>query len=130
MEGIIPFEQGVLYQLINNELKNKYSNYFINNINYELRRKFSSNSACSIPFSGFDFVEFGFGFKPIAFKEKEQKVVGEIFLNERTVSSQLTTNNNYSGINFETIDITENISRPFRVEIDVNDFIKDFEKIL
>ena len=132
MEGVIPFEQGRLYQVINDELLlNKYRNFFINNLSYEQQKKFSSDSYSNpVPYPYYDNVEFNYGFKPIAFKEKEQKVVGEIFLQENVSKPQMSVNNSYSGISFETINMTEKVSRPFRVEIDVNDFIKDFEKVL
>jgi hypothetical protein len=68
--------------------------------------------------------------KPIAFKKSEQKVIGEIIVNENKKTSMLVPSANGYGINFNQSEVQEKSSKVYRVEIEVNEFIKNFEKVL
>lgn len=93
--------------------------------------KSNYNSGTASPSTFVSNIDWKYGFKPISFIENKNIVIGEVFALETKTISLMTPNSSSSyGISFGQDTINESRTRMFRVEIEVNDFIRNFEKIL
>lgn len=134
MDPIFPFEYGAVYQPIEKERWNygtewlrKFSDLQKSSMGHN---NYSNSYAYDYPNSHVDSVEWQYYLKPIAFLEKDQKVIAEIMAMETKKFSMLVPAAQNYGINFSQTQISENLKRMFRVEIEANEFIKNFEKVL
>ncbi len=125
---MVPFEFGALYKPCENvqincdiDWNQKPTFHFSNYIN---------GNIITNPHVIVNYVDWSYGFEPIAFIESKGMVVGNVFANEAKNTPILIPEANGYGINFQTNNIVEQKKRSFRVEIEVNEFIKNFEKIL
>ena len=136
MENTLPFEQGILYKPIKVEGYTTYDidQYFLGKVISQRtimdRESFDYINQYDYPSSSIENVDWEYYFLPIGFIESTQKVVGEVMMVESKTILMLVPAGNNFGISFKQEKIKEYIKRTFRVEIDVNEFIKKFEKVL
>lgn len=123
MDTVIPFEYGFLYKMIenpnwsdiNNSLKvdSGISNYM--------------NSPVFSWYSTEPNIQQHKYFEPIGYLSNTQKVIFNVVVEEKeTTNGHLTM----SGMSFQTTSIEKTYRKINRAEIDVNIFIKNFEKVL
>ena len=136
MESTLPFEYGVMYRVIpsptsedRSEIERTYYQEDILKPSYSIQNPSYSYSGTSPLNSWVDtqmIVAEGM-FLPIAFKESTQKVIVEIIVseNEKTAGILQLDNNQ-----FKYSEITRHSRRVRRIELDVNLFIRNFEKVL
>lgn len=132
----LPFEYGVMYRVIpsptqedRSEIERTYygndifqPSYSITNPSYSYTPGASLNSWVD----GQMIIPEGM-FHPIAFKESTQKVLVEIVVSEREKTAGILQLDNNQ---FKSAEITRHGRRIRRIELDVNLFIRNFEKVL
>lgn len=126
MENTLPFEYGFLYKTIENpnqaelstgiRVENSYNSWWNN----------SGNSAISgmLYSGGIDHSKY---FHPIGYIASKQIVIVEVMVTETEKINGLLTMNSMS---FSTTGIEKSFTKIARANIDVNIFIKNFEKVL
>lgn len=131
MQGTLPFEYGTMYRPIigksfksewilpNQGTHNSQDNYNYNSYN-------NGQFLCSFT----PVIDSSFDFFPMAFSEKTQMVIGEVIVEEQRKFSVTIPQSSNSGISFMTTNTTERSKSVTRIQIEVNDFIRDFEKVL
>ena len=135
MEKSLPFEYGYLYKVIDNPtqedkdvIQNTYYQEDIFRPWYSVENQAYSSygSPLSVSVYGERIDENG-KFLPIAFKENSQKVVLEMVIEEEEIHSGIMQLENNQ---FKTATIKKHNKRVRRIELDVNVFIRNFEKVL
>lgn len=129
----LPFQYGAMYKPTV-EYMSKYSVNFITQ--YDQKTYISNTNSSGTthmymyPTSGINSINWNYYFLPNGFIEKSQKVIGTVFFEESKQFSMLIPSTSGYGISFNQDRITEKATKPFRVELDVHEFIKNFEKVL
>lgn len=131
MENNLPFEYGFLYKPVEGLVIERLSNSFYDYTQQiSLSRSGGYDYNVSVPFSNHESIDWRHGFKPVGFIESTQRVIGDVYVIECTNREVLSPSMNNWNMSFNKETHTTRVKKPIRVEIDVNDFIKNFEKIL
>lgn len=131
MENALPFEYGYMYKIVQNptpEDKNAIEQLYWQQDNLASFYDYNYDSYNN-PGGSFDsqVLDPSGNFLPIGFLEKDQKVVLEVIVSEtERVKNLLVLNNNQ----FSKMEVSKRNKRLRRLEMDVNLFIRNFEKIL
>ena len=131
MENTLPFEYGYLYKpiVITDETDiNEKDKNDLHDLKWTSNTTTCSYSNWGRPKLTVINTDIGEYFNPIGYNPKTQKVVLEIFKGEQEVFENLVsfTNNQFDSGNI----IEKNYKKVDRIEVDVNLFIKYFEKVL
>jgi len=129
----LPFEYGFLYkkvapvkddELFNNALHNLPINLLPESSSF-YESVYSSNGTIN----GSIYIQAPGNslYHPIAYIKTTQKIVMEVTRLEKDVLNGFLT---MSGMSFSQTSVAKNVAKICRVEVDVNDFIKYFEKVL
>lgn len=128
MDRAFPFEYGFLYKLIGTPSWNDGED-ISKSIQLDSNYTYFNNSGVSAmtghsTVNGIDHEKY---FHPIGFVESKQKVVVEVMVRE----TESTSGHLYmSGMSFNTSTIQKEYKKISRAHIDVNIFIRNFEKVL
>ena len=129
----LPFEYGFLYKKVAPVKDDVLFNNALHNLSVNLLPESSSsyeyvcNSNGTITGSIYNHELNNSLYNPIAYIKTTQKIVMEVTrLENDTLNGFLVM----SGMSFSQVNIAKNVAKICRVEVDVNDFIKYFEKVL
>ena len=130
MENTLPFEYGFLYKPISGvNLSSEEVNKILNSVQIDsTTQSYYSGSGYGmngyVSSQGIDHEKY---FHPIGFIESQQFVIVEVMITEQEVTSGHLQ---MSGMNFQNTNLTKTYKRVSRAHIDVNIFIKYWEKVL
>ena len=129
----LPFEYGFLYKKVAPVKDDELFNNALKNLPINLLPEYSSfyesvyGSNGTINGSIYNQALGNSLYNPIAYIKTTQKIVMEVTrLENDTLNGFLVM----SGMSFSQVNIAKNVAKVCRVEVDVNDFIKYFEKVL
>lgn len=128
MEGVLPFEYGFMYKPIESLKADELANITDGiQIDFSGNPSYFSNSGMMGGYVSTQGIDASKYFHPIAYVSSKQKVIAEVMVREEE-----KTNGHFmmSGMSFQTTDLTKRYIKINRAEIDVNVFIKNFEKVL